>query len=41
MAYLASVDMVDETTTGQYTANDVTKNLAQNVARAGISHWQV
>lgn len=39
MNYLSSVSAVDEVGEGRYRANAYTKNLASDLAQAGISHW--
>lgn len=39
MRYLASFGAVEETARDEFAANHVTKNLAQPVTEAGISHW--
>ena len=39
LSYLNAVNVVKQVSSTQYAANQVTKNLAEKVAEAGISHW--
>lgn len=39
MRYLAGIGAVKETGKNQYAANRMTKNLAEKVTEAGVSHW--
>lgn len=39
LRYLASIAVIEEVGKDGYTANNITRNLAQPVAEAGISHW--
>ncbi|KAI0406755.1 S-adenosyl-L-methionine-dependent methyltransferase [Xylaria palmicola] len=39
MRYLAAIDVVSETSVNQYAANNVTKNLTEEVVEAGLSHY--
>lgn len=39
LSYLASVGIIKEVEKDSFVANNVTKNLAQKVSEAGISHW--
>lgn len=39
LSYLASIGAVSEIDQDHYAANNVTRNLAEKVSEAGISHW--
>lgn len=39
MHYLAGIGGVKETGKDRYAANKMTKNLAEKVTEAGVSHW--
>jgi hypothetical protein len=39
MSYFAAIGAVRQVAKGQYVANNVTKNLAEKVTKAGISRW--
>lgn len=38
LRYLAAIGAVDEAAKSQYIANNVTKNLSEKLAEAGVSH---
>lgn len=38
LRYLAAIGAVDEAAKSQYVANNVTKNLTEKLAEAGVSH---
>lgn len=38
LRYLAAIGVVAETSRGQYSANQTTRNLTEKVVEAGISH---
>ncbi len=39
MSYLASIGAIDEISKDSYAGNNVSRNLAERMAEAGISHW--
>lgn len=39
MSYMASIGAVKEVAKDTFEANQVTKNLAEKVTEAGVSHW--
>lgn len=39
LRYISALSLIKEVGKEQYVANNITKNLAEKVAEAGISHW--
>ncbi|KAM5467371.1 putative demethylsterigmatocystin 6-O-methyltransferase [Microsporum audouinii] len=39
LRYLAAIDIVDEVSANQYTANNITRNLTEKSVEAGLSHY--
>lgn len=39
LSYLSSVNVIKQVSSTRYAANQVTRNLAEKVSEAGISHW--
>lgn len=39
MSYLASIRVVNQVSKDSYAGNNVSRNLAEKMVEAGISHW--